>query len=233
MAAKPPAHARARRYDAETEVALLFAATIKVLRRNDYRDVAIGDILHEAGLSTRSFYRHFESKDELLLTLYRRDADLAADRVRERVRQAATPAAALAGWIDEILSFRFDRRKAERVALLGAPGAQRAHGYQLEAVHAGRVLSAPLADLLAAGKADGSFPFAEPRAHAEMIRAIVFDVAGLNAAGRGPVPRTTVASEVLDFCLRALGAPASTVTKTKPKPKRVRSSQAAATRDEP
>ena len=180
-----------------------------MLRRNDYTDVAITDILQEAGLSTRSFYRHFESKDELLLTLYRRDAEAAADRVRDRVRKAASPPDALAAWIDEILSFRFDRRKAERVALLGAPGAQRAEGYGLEAVHAGRLLSGPLYELLEAGKLDGSFPASEPRVHADMIRAIVFEFAGLHSAGRGGVPRSSVAREILTFCLRALGADAA------------------------
>jgi hypothetical protein len=68
------------------------------------------------------------------------------------------------------------------------------------------MLSAPLLEVLEAGKADGSFPEAEPRPHAEMIRAIVFDLGGLNASGRGPVPRATATHDVLQFCLRALGA---------------------------
>jgi AcrR family transcriptional regulator len=197
---------RARRFDPETEQELLLDATLKVLRRNDYADVAIADILEEAGLSTRSFYRHFESKDELLLMLYRRDAVAATTRLLDRVGKADTPADALEAWIDEILSFRFDRRKAERVALLGAASARRAEGYAAESVRSAGMLSAPLVELLERGLDDGSFPAAEPRQHAEMIRAIVFDLAGLNSAGRGPVPRDTSTPDVLRFCLRALGA---------------------------
>ena len=197
---------RARRFDPDTELALLYSATLKVLRRNDYADVAIADILEEAGLSTRSFYRHFQSKDELLLMLYRRDAEVAAARLRSRVAEASSSAKALEAWIDEILSFRFDRRKAERVALLGAASAQRAEGYAAEAIHAGRLLAAPLLEVLQAGKRDGSFPAADPRVHAEMIRAIVFDLGGLSSSGRGPVPRATATRDVLRFCLRALGA---------------------------
>ena len=206
MPAKRSTHARTRRFDSETEVNLLFDATLTTLRRNDYRDVSITDILQEAGLSTRSFYRHFESKDELLLTLYRRDAESATERLRDRVRKAATPPEALKAWIEELLSFRFDRRKAERVALLGAPGARRADGYAMEAINAARLLSSPLRELLEAGRTDGSFPAADPKLHTEMIRAIVFDFAGLNSAGRGPVPRVTARQEILAFCLRALGA---------------------------
>jgi AcrR family transcriptional regulator len=197
---------RARRFDPDTELELLYTATLKVLRRNDYADVAIADILEEAGLSTRSFYRHFESKDELLLMLYRRDAEAAAARLRSRVAESTSAAAALEAWIDEILSFRFDRRKAERVALLGAASAQRAEGYAAEAIRAARLLAAPLLEVLEAGKRDGSFPAADPRPHAEMIRAIVFDLGGLNSSGRGPVPRASATKDVLRFCLRALGA---------------------------
>jgi AcrR family transcriptional regulator len=204
--ASPARTGRARRFDPETEQELLLDATLKVLRRNDYADVAIADILEEAGLSTRSFYRHFESKDELLLMLYRRDAEAATARLLARVGKADSAPAALDAWIDEILSFRFDRRKAERVALLGAASARRAEGYAVEAVQSARMLSAPLIEVLEEGRRDGSFPRAEPRQHAEMIRAIVFDLAGLNSSGRGPVPRDTATQDVLRFCLRALGA---------------------------
>ena len=70
------------------------------------------------------------------------------------------------------------------------------------------MLSAPLIEVLERGQRDGSFPDAEPRPHAEMIRAIVFDVAGLSSSGRGAVPPATATHDVLRFCLRALGAEA-------------------------
>ena len=138
--------------------------------------------------------------------LYRRDAEAATARLLDRVGKAGSAPAALEAWIDEILSFRFDRRKAERVALLGAASARRAEGYAAESAQSARMLSAPLIEVLEQGLRDGSFPDAEPRPHAEMIRAIVFDLAGLNSSGRGPVPAATATHDVLRFCLRALGA---------------------------
>jgi AcrR family transcriptional regulator len=206
--AAPVRTGRARRFDPETEVALLLDATITVLRRNDYDEVVIADILDEAGLSTRSFYRHFDSKDELLLTLYQRDALAAADRLRTRVDRAATPPAKLEAWIDEILSFRYDKRKAERVALLGAASARRAEGYAKEATRSARLLATPLLELLEQGSADGSFPAADPTRDADYIRALVFDVAGLNAVdrGRAHAVQGNATQDILGFCLRALGA---------------------------
>jgi AcrR family transcriptional regulator len=54
---------RPRRFEPQDELRLLFEATLAVMQRNGYADVAVADILAEAGMSTRSFYRHSESKD--------------------------------------------------------------------------------------------------------------------------------------------------------------------------
>ncbi len=120
---------RPRRFEPADELRRLFDAALVVMERNGYTDAAVADILAEADLSTRSFYRHFESKDQLLCALYRREAERAAERLTARVSAAATPLAALGSWIDEIMSLGFHRRKAARVAVLGSPGAMRAEGY--------------------------------------------------------------------------------------------------------
>ena len=70
-----PRAGRPRRFEAEDELRILFDAALVVMERNGYHDAAVADILAEADLSTRSFYRHFESKDQLLCALYRREAE--------------------------------------------------------------------------------------------------------------------------------------------------------------
>src|ERR1700761_6713038 len=89
-----PGAGRPRRFEPADELRLLFDAALVVMQRNGYADVAVADILAEAGLSTRSFYRHFESKDQLLCALYRHEAEGAADRLTAKVSAAATPLAA-------------------------------------------------------------------------------------------------------------------------------------------
>ena len=96
---------RPRRFESDDELRILLDAALVVMERNGYIDAAVADILREADLSTRSFYRHFESKDQLLCALFRREADAAAARLRAKVDAAGTPWAALHAWIDEILSF--------------------------------------------------------------------------------------------------------------------------------
>jgi AcrR family transcriptional regulator len=147
---------RPRRFEPADELRLLFDGALVVMERNGYADATVAGILAEAGLSTRSFYRHFDSKDHLLCALYRREAEAAAERLAARVSAAATPLAALDTWIEEVMSLGYDERKAARVAVLASPGAMRAEGYADETAHAIKLQTAPLQELLAAGLRDGS-----------------------------------------------------------------------------
>ena len=205
---KPAPAARAgrpRRFEAEDELRILLDAALAVMERNGYVDAAVADILREAKLSTRSFYRHFESKDQLLCALFRREAEAAATRLNAKVDAASDPHAALDAWIEEILSFGHHRTKAARVSVLGSPGAMKAEGYADEMRHASKLLLAPLEALLAAGAADGSFPLADPAADAPLIQSVVWAAAGLNPTRDKASSRAEATRQVRSFCARALG----------------------------
>jgi AcrR family transcriptional regulator len=195
---------RPRRFESEDELKILFDAALVVMARNGFQDAAVAEILSEANLSTRSFYRHFESKDQLLCALYRREAERAAERLNAKVDAADNPLEALDAWISEIVSFGQHRTKAERVAVLGSPGAMKAEGYAEETRHAARLLIAPLEALLVAGRLDGTFPLADP-ADAPLIQSVVWTAAGLNPMRERPAPRSESVRQVRSFCLRALG----------------------------
>ncbi len=201
-----PRAARARRFPPDQERTLLFDAAMIVLRRNRYTDAPIAEILEEAGLSTRSFYRHFESKDQLLLALYRRDAESAARRLRRRVAAEPTPAAGLRAFVEELFSFRVDRRRAERVAVLSSESVRRAEGWDAEAERGWELLEEPLVAVLEAGRADGTFPAADPARDAPLIRAMVAARAGLHSGSPTPDAVGATVDHLVAFCLRALGA---------------------------
>ena len=196
---------RPRRFETEDELRLLLDAALTVMGRNGYANAAVADILREADLSTRSFYRHFESKDELLCALYRREAEGAAERLNAKVDAAGSPRAALYAWIDEILSFGHHRAKAARVSVLGSPAAMRAEGYAAETRHAAKLLMAPLEALLSAGAADGTFALTDPAADAPLVQSVAWAAAGLSSFGRKPATRADALRQVRSFCERALG----------------------------
>ena len=197
---------RPRRYESEDELRILLDAAFVVMERNGYVDAAVADILCEADLSTRSFYRHFGSKDELLCALFRREAEAAAARLEATVFAAGDPLSALHAWIDEILSFGHLRTRAARARVLGSPGAIKAEGYADEMRRASALVMAPLERLLADGAADGSFPLADPAADAPLIQSVAWAAAGLNPTRQKASPRAEAARQVRSFCERALGA---------------------------
>lgn len=197
---------RPRRFAAADERRLIFDAAFAALERNDYQDVAVADILAEAGISTRSFYRHFGSKDELLRAMYRREAEAAATRLHDKVAAAGPPRPALEAWIDEILSYGQQRAKARRAAVLGSAGAMRAEGYVDEVAHAAKLQVEPLVGVLEAGLADGTFPDAAPRADAHLIQTLTWRASGLNPFLEARPARPGTREALLSFCLRALGS---------------------------
>jgi AcrR family transcriptional regulator len=197
---------RPRRFASADELRILLDAALVVMERNGYADAAVADILREAHLSTRSFYRHFESKDQLLCALCRREGEGASARLTAKVAAAIDPRAALDAWIDEILSFGHHRAKAVRVSVLSSPGAMKAEGYAEETKHATRMLMVPLERLLADGVADGSFPLADPVGDAPLIQSVAWAAAGLSPTQERAVTRAEASRRVRSFCERALGA---------------------------
>jgi AcrR family transcriptional regulator len=197
---------RPRHHSAETERALILDAAYRALSSGTRSSVTIADILEAAGLSTRSFYRHFESKDELLCEMYLRDAQRAGERINSKLAKAVTVREAVATWIDEIMNFTVVKARAERAAVIGSALVEGVEGSAEVSRRARDLLTAPLCDAIARGVADGSFSSRASSTDGMMIAAVVFDAAGLSALHR--VSTVLDRQAVHSFCFRALGADA-------------------------
>ncbi|TDD31709.1 TetR/AcrR family transcriptional regulator [Actinomadura sp. KC06] len=168
--------------------------------------VSITEILTAAGLSTRAFYRQFESKDALLLAMFRRDGGRVMAELRELAASAGSPAEALGALIAGMLAITADERRRARVLALTSGDATRARGYSGER---GRVIAeqeAIIAEILAAGRADGSFPWAEPGPDARFVRAALGQAFEDQMAGTAEATAAEAAAQITRFALRALGA---------------------------
>jgi len=188
----------AQRVRAAEEVDALVAAGLAVLRRSGAAALTVGEVLREAGLSTRAFYRHFASKDELVLAIYERDATRTQRQLRERLAAARSPRAAIEAWVDETLSLAFDPRRARRTRVLATEGArlQAEHPAEFASILAGVV--EPLAEVLrSAGTPD-------PERDARTVHAIAWDLVVEKLHG-GHVQLAGARAHVLRFCLPALG----------------------------
>lgn len=193
------------RATSETERMTILDAALRVMRRNKYAEAQISDILAEAGLSTRAFYRHFESKDDLLMALYRNDAEAVARQLQERVAAAGSPEDQLVVWIDETLSVGYDRRRANRARMLASDAVRRTVAFAEESARTAGTLSAPLRDVLERGASSGAFPRCVPAQDAATIYALVWRLVGDGIGGRATMDAAEAAAHVRRFCFPALG----------------------------
>jgi AcrR family transcriptional regulator len=109
---------------ATDEVGRLVASGLAVLRRSGVAGLTVNDVLAEAGLSTRAFYRHFASKNELVLAVFEHDSSRSNSRLADAVANAETARAAFEAWLDENLALVFEPRRARRTRTLWLEGSR-------------------------------------------------------------------------------------------------------------
>ncbi len=182
---------------------MILDAALAVMRRNSYAAASVADILDEAGLSTRAFYRHFDSKDALLRAMYRRDADAVAEALRAATEAARDPVSALEAWLEGFLRLFFDPRRAERAAVMVSEGTRRAAGYHEEQERAVAALVAPLIEVLRQGDEVGALRSATPERDAHTIHAVAGSASWGPDGGR--FDRAAARAHVARFCWPALG----------------------------
>ncbi len=167
--------------------------------------VPVAAVLARAGLSTRAFYRHFESKDALFLAMMRGEGDSLARRLDQiAARYDGPPADQLRMWLGQIFGLLKDERLNMHMTVLDSDEVRAAKGYRAarEQWHADRERS--LAAILRRGLEDGSFPQAKPEQDAVAIGAMVsHSMSRLCSDGECEIAQ----AEVVDFALRAVGAP--------------------------
>jgi AcrR family transcriptional regulator len=195
---------RPRRFAGDVERQLIMDAGLRVMTGNGYIDAAVSDVLVEAGVSTRAFYRHFDTKDALVLALFRRDAEAVGRLLQEATDAAESPLDALDAWIDGFLDLFYEPRRARRTALFAAAAVRRAEGYHEEMARTQDLLRAPLIDVLRRGQASGVLRSAESDHDARTILAIASSIAEPVGNRRFP-ERAQARAHLVRFCWPALG----------------------------
>ncbi|MFF7247145.1 TetR/AcrR family transcriptional regulator [Embleya sp. NPDC008237] len=111
-AVRRPLEARWAAY--EEEVRRLVDATYRVVERTGSLDPTMRDIMRESGLSNQAFYRHFRSKDELLVALLDDGRRRMAAYLDRRISAAPDTAGKVAAWIEGVLAQAGDPVAAAR-----------------------------------------------------------------------------------------------------------------------
>lgn len=183
---------------------VIVAAATKVIREEGVRSLSVAQVLERAGLGTRAFYRHFQSKDELVAAVFLDMARLEARRLRKRMDATSDPVGAVVAWIDGRLDLAFTATvKSELRQMSVEAQSQMFAAPELVGAAYSEVLT-PLVEQLERGSRSGSFTEVDSAAHATSIQGALWaSVERHWATGDGD--RQDVRSHVVQFCLRGLG----------------------------
>ncbi len=129
MTVGPPASAtgRVKRADAQRNEAALLAAASAVFVRSGI-EAPIREIASAAGVGIATIYRHFASRAELVVAVYRHQVEELADAAPALLAAEPSPMRGLARWVDLFVGFLVTKH--------GLAAALRSDDPNLEALHA-------------------------------------------------------------------------------------------------
>ena len=183
--------------------ALLDAAT-DVLREEGVRGLAVAQVLDRAQLSTRAFYRHFDSKDALVSAVFLEMARVETRRLKRKMAAAANPSEAVVGWIDGRLDLAFNDRIRSDLRQMSLEAQTQMFAAPELVGYAYAEILKPLVEQLESGKRLGTFPGIDPTADALSIHGAIWASVERQWA-TGECDRGAVRDQVVRFCLRGLG----------------------------
>ncbi|RDH79659.1 TetR/AcrR family transcriptional regulator [Mycolicibacterium moriokaense] len=191
--------------------ALLGAATTSV-REHGVRGLSVAAVLERAQLSTRAFYRHFESKDQLVTAVFLEMAHAEMRRLRRTMADTADAAEAVGAWVDARLDLAFDRTIGSDLRRLSLEAQSQMFASPELIQPAYAAMLAPLIEALQRGLDNGEFTGIDPPTEAQSIQGVVWASTERQWA-TGDCERGAVRGHVLRFCLRGLGVHQDAITR--------------------
>ena len=188
------------------EVRRLVDASFGLIRETGALEPRVSEILRRAGLSNQAFYRHFRSKDELLLCVLEEGVRLLAGYLEHRMAQAHGTTAAVVGWLEGVLEQALQSEAAAATRPFAMSRARLAELFPDEVLDSEEALIAPLRSALVSAAEEG-WP-GDPGRDAEALYLLAMGWLQRSLARAEPSRRED-AEHVVRFALGALGLEAS------------------------
>ncbi|MFD4263762.1 TetR/AcrR family transcriptional regulator [Streptomyces sp. NPDC058534] len=123
--------ARPKRADARRNEKTLLDAAAAVFVRAGV-EAPVRDIAAEAGVGTATIYRHFPTRADLIIGVYRHQVEACAEAGPALLANAPTPYTALARWIDLFVDFLVTKHGLAGVLQSDNAGFEALHTYFLD-----------------------------------------------------------------------------------------------------
>jgi AcrR family transcriptional regulator len=204
VAARSARRALARREAHHDDaVRRLVAASFALIAETGSLEPSVAAIVRRAKLSNQAFYRHFRSKDELLLSVLDEGFRVLAGYLAHRVAGAAEPLAKIRAWIGGVLEQALHEDAAAATRPFAVSRARLSELFPEEVQASERELTRPLREAIAVGVAEGVLPGADPDRDTDAIYTLAVGWVQRVLGQREPARREE-AEHLIEFALGAL-----------------------------
>lgn len=179
------------------EVRRLIDAAYAVMRSTGDIEPRVGDVVKASGLSNQAFYRHFRSKDELLLAVLTDGRQRLVATLTARMGRVDDGAPRVAAWIEGVMAQAANPAAAANTRPFAVNGARIADRFPAEWSASREALLAPLRG--AVGAAGG-----DPARDPELLYHLAFGTMEAALVRREPPTRADV-HHLVAFSLRGVG----------------------------
>jgi AcrR family transcriptional regulator len=123
--------ARSKRADARRNESTLLDAAAAIFVTSGV-EAPVRDIAAEAGVGTATIYRHFPTRADLIIAVYRHQVEACAEAGPALLAASPTPYAALGRWIDLFVDFLVTKHGLAAVLQSDSAGFDALHAYFLD-----------------------------------------------------------------------------------------------------
>jgi AcrR family transcriptional regulator len=151
------------------EVRRLLEATFVVIERTGLLEPRVGDIVREAGLSNQAFYRHFASKQALLVAVLDEGVRMLASYLGHRMQAVARPSDQVCEWLRGLLEQALSPAAARATRPFVLARTRLAEAHPQEVAESERQITELVREALRAALAAGELPGADPEVDAQTL----------------------------------------------------------------
>jgi AcrR family transcriptional regulator len=194
--------------DPEVRAAILSAA-VAIVHEDGLNALGVLQVLTRAQLSTRAFYRHFESKEKLIMAVFVEIARAEMHRLQQGMGDE-DPVRAVVAWIERRLDLAFDHQVESNAWQLSFEARSRVFASPELFAPAYAEILRPLIEQIDRGTHLELFAAGHPAEEAMSIHGVVWANVERQWA-TGTCDLSDVRKRVLRFCLRGLGVAAGVI----------------------
>jgi AcrR family transcriptional regulator len=151
------------------EVERLIEAAFQRIRRTGDLEPRVSELVRAARLSNAAFYRHFPSKEALLVAVLDTGARLLASYLAHRMHAAQAPSEQIRVWLEGLLEQALDPQAAAATRPFALARGRLAERFPAEVAASERELTALVRRALEAAVASGELPGVDPERDAESL----------------------------------------------------------------